>query len=208
MNEIIHHGKIGADILVVLPATEDYLELARKAAKIHQRRAGIECDVVIVVDKERKGWVATHNWAIDNIKSKYYVYSCCDYFPGRDYLELAFNHLYHLSSSKKLKLIAFNDGKWYGQIATAGLIETKYAKSIYGSGLFCNEYQHNYADPELTLIAMTDDCYGYCSDAVLMEVDYEKENKMINKSDQAIYNKRKIKLFDGKVDAQYREVFS
>ena len=197
---VVEEFGVQSDIVVAIPVTADWLPLGRKTAKIICGRAGVPVRVVLIqyeLKGEGTGWGKAHNWGIENIPSKYWVYACADYFPGRLFIKLAMQAM-----KGKTKLVGFNDGKWFGHIATAGIIETKYAKSIYGKGLFYEGYIANYTDVELTLIAASDDAYKYHSDAVFIENDYDKESKCVNICDKVLFNKRKEHLFEGRVKGE------
>lgn len=192
-------------IVVVIPYGPDQNELALKAAKVHKVRAGIDCEVFIFEDIERKGWVAMHNDLIKKLKFDYYLFSCADYFPSRNYLKSAFEWMIKC----KKGLCAFNDGKWGGLIATVGLISKKYVDKLYGNGdLFHPGYVSHYADTELTAIAANDKQICYNPDAILMEVDYDKEDKKVRIRDRILFHERKKKLFDNRVDKKYAGVFA
>jgi len=164
-------------------------KLAEKAKKIHEIRAGMDCKVYAIEDTNQEGWVQVMNKAFRELDFTHFVYSCDDYFPGRDYLKIAWNHMEKTGK----RLVAFNDGKWHGHLATAGLVERRFVESIYKDGLFYTEYKMSYGDTELTDWAIHLDQYTYCPDAVLMEVDYEKETKPhTNIEDKRTYNSRNL----------------
>lgn len=184
-------------IAVVIPYRKGSRKLAEKAAKIHHSRAGMPCKVFFVEDKFKDYWVAIQNRMFRKLDCDYYVYSCDDYFPGKGYLKMA----YDVACKYQKGMVAFNDGKWNGIIGTAALVSRKFIEdiAIYNGNLFHEGYKMSYGDPELTEIAMEREEYIYCPDAVLMEIDYEKESKPhTNEEDRATYKKRdvtKVKRF-------------
>ena len=176
-------------VVVVIPYRLEDRELAEKAKKIHEVRAGIPVRVVIVPDLLGEGWVALQNFMFHLSDEPYYVYSCADYFPGKGYLKIAMEAMKRYNK----KLAIFNDGKWRGHLATAALVDKTLIGGEYGTDLFFNGYFANYADPELTDYAMYKHEVVYNADAVLMEVDYDKETKPhLNQKDRAIYNSREV----------------
>ena len=180
-------------IAVLIPTRSEDLKIAEKVAKLHKTRAGMPCEVFVLEDKEKIGWIAMLNKAVKKIDAKYYVYSCADYFPGRDWLKIAYQTLI----KDKLGLVGFNDGKWHGAIATTGLISKEYLFSNYGGDLFFNKYQKHWADTELTLKAKKDGVYGYNPNAVLVEVDFEKDNIVSDKrmmEDEKLFDERGYEL--------------
>lgn len=173
-------------MIVVIPTRIEDMELAKKAAKVHEIRAGIPCEVHIVVDTKSEGWVAMHNRKFKAHTSPYYVYSCADYFPGRNWLRNALD----MMRAYNLGLVGFNDGKWNGEIATVGLVRRSWITQIYQGNLFCPDYKSHYADTEITCIAKNAKVYGYDPRIVLMEVDYDKEDKSVNLQDKKLFMER------------------
>jgi len=177
---------------VAIPISADREKEAEKVALIHLVRAGMPCEVILIIQQDGwSGWVALHNWAVKNLDFDYYCYSCGDYYPGKAYLKMA----YEIAIQEGRKLIAFNDGKWGGYIATAGLVEKKWMEKNYDGDLFYSGYKKHYADTELSMIAMEQDVMGYCPDAVLIEIDFEKDNHAyIDKLDQVLFHSRKAQF--------------
>ena len=175
-------------ILLVIPTLRKGLDLAIQAATIQKSRAGIDVDVHIEIDEKGDGWPAVHNRVFRKIGNEYdfYVFSCNDYFPGRDYLYKAWEHLVQNNH----KLVSFNDGKWNGKIATVGIVDIHWAKQNYNGDLFFGGYSHHYADTEITEVAIADNAYGYCPEAVLIEVDYNKESSPVRHKDRVLFRKR------------------
>ena len=172
-------------IKVVIPTTEKDYNMAMKNAYLHKLRAGVQCDVIVKIDTSKIGWVAMHNEEFSKGGFDYYVYSCADYYPGRNWLKKAMDFM----EFNKLSLIGFNDGKWDGNIATVGLVKKEWIKKYYNN-LFYEGFKSHYADTEITSLARIDEVYGYCSDAVLIEIDYDKELKSVNKKDRELFIKR------------------
>jgi len=178
-----------SSIVIVIPYRKGSKELAEKVAKIHKSRAGMPCKIYIIEDVDAVGWVSLINKAFRELEFDYFVYSCDDYFPGRDYLKLA----YDMMVKEKVGLVAFNDGKWHGRIATAALVSKEFAQSIYGDAIFYTGYKQSYGDTELTEWAMNKKQFAYCPEAVLMEIDYLKESKPhVNEEDKKRYGERKL----------------
>lgn len=97
-------------------------------------------------------------------------------------------------------LLAFNDGKWAGQIAAFGLVQRQWVRSIYGgSHLFFSGYTQHYGDVELSLIARQQKRFAYDANAVMMEVDFSKESRAVNTKDRDCFATRKLTGFDGRV---------
>jgi len=180
-------------IAILIPTREAEKELAYKTAEVMEFRAGIPCKAYVLVDKDLTGWQKTINRAVQEIDADYYVYSCADYYPGKDYLKRAYQMLQDKGGSG---LVAFNDGKWDGAIATAGLIDKEYLKTLYGGPLLFPEYINHYGDTELTIFAIADEKYYYCSNALLIEVEYKDARHKVNIKDKILFNSRKKKGFD------------
>ena len=97
-------------------------------------------------------------------------------------------------------MIGFNDGKWQGQIASFGLASSAWIKEVYGGEFFFHPTYHaHFADVELTLIARQMSVYAYNPNSVVMEIDWEKDEKSIHIPDRKIFAQRKKNGFDGLV---------
>jgi hypothetical protein len=172
---------------VVIPSRPEDVELAWKNQAVQERRAGVgPINTHVAVDRDRIGWVAMHNMVFQRLRGDYYLYSCADYFPGRDYLRIAWDAMARTGAS----LVGFNDGKWQGKIATVGLVRREWAERNYDGDLFFSGYKSHGADDELTNLAMRDGVYHYEPNAVLVEVDYEKDFKASNPDDGRLYRAR------------------
>ena len=171
-------------IRIIIPTRPEDVELAKKSAKICKARSGVECQVQIIVDHDKKGWIAIHNEQLKQALKdgiSHYVYGCADYYPGLFWLRIVYEASLH---NPDWKLIGFNDGKWRGDIATVGMVDVKWASQNYeGGGLFYKEFTSHYGDTDLTYLARDRGEYGYCSTALYVEIDYEKDY-MHNKKKQ------------------------
>jgi len=182
-------------IVVVIPTIKP-VEEHQKIKDIYQARAGVECLVVIHHDKIKEGWVKVHNLYSSVLNYDWYMYTADDYYPGRDYLKIA------LESAKRTgkKLIAFNDGKWSGTNATAGLVHKSLIDKIPYKQLFYPGYFVHGADPELTAIAKLLNEYYYEPLALCVEVDYYKDVQNIKAypEDGKLYKQRELINFEVK----------
>ena len=180
--------KYGAgEIGVFMPCLD--LEKAKQAAKVLKARAGINHQIILALDQERKGFIAVVNELFQHSNYRYIVYTAEDAFPGMNWLKHAYDEL---ERSQK-GLLAFNDGKWFGQLAAFGMVRSSWARSVYTTGdLFYSGYQSHYADNELTLIAQAQQQLAYNPHAMLIEVDYQKERTwQSNPKDKALFQDRK-----------------
>lgn len=190
-------------IAVIMPTIHN--NLAEKTGKILKSRAGIDCDIKIILDYDKKGYVWNCNEFVRNNSYEYYVYVTDDIFPSRNWLKNAMD----LMIKSNAGLVGFNDGKWKGTLATCGLVEANWMKKNYGGDLFNPDYFGHYNDTELTLIAMQSDKYAYDPNISLIEIDYKKEQKKIHKEDRRIFNIRKNVRFEGfVVDDKLLKMFS
>jgi hypothetical protein len=158
-------------IVVVIPCYGILKEQQDKVKKIYEVRAGIECTIYMIEDTNKEGWVSIHNRMSKELEWDWYVYSAQDYYPGRQYLKIA------LESAIKhnKKHIAFNDGKWFGENATAGLVHKDLIQKIPYKTLFYRGYFMHGADPELTAITKKLNEFHYEPLALCVEVDYNKD---------------------------------
>jgi hypothetical protein len=184
-----------AEVIVAMPATDR--QQARLTAGILERRAGIHALAIVVVhDDDRRGFVYCANRVFAATRGTYFAYLAQDAFPGRQWLALGLGTLKESGG----KLLAFNDGKWAGGMAAFGLVERQWAAANSAGGtLFDPGYTSHYADAELTVLAMDQGVYRYNANAVLVEVDYEKDGRPANAKDKASYRQRASTLFEGRI---------
>lgn len=175
-------------VAVLMPSIDT--EKASKTIKQLQNRASFPAKYYILEDIKRSGYVLTINTAIKTIKADYYVYVAEDAYAGRNWL---FNGLTTMFK-KDSGLFAFNDGKNNGKLATFGIIKYDWVKNLYAGDLFYNKYNSHYADTELTMIATKQNTLSYNPNSVLIEVDYDKEQKTVNIDDKKLYQKRVTEL--------------
>ena len=189
--------------LVVMPFIN--AAQARRTSQQLAKRAGCSGVLLAVHDDHRDGFVNLINRAFAASQSATFAYTAEDAFAGRDWLAIARKTLERENGG----LAAFNDGKWAGQMASFGLAERGWAKSVYGGPIFFPDYHSHYADTELSVIARSQNKYTYNANAVLIELDYDKEEKNINVIDRDIFNERKNKNFGVEMDNKYLlELFS
>ena len=186
------------------------VEQAKKTAEVMRVRAGYDCDIVIIEDKDRVGYTSTINTTFKANSDKYnlFVYTAQDVFVGKNWLANAMIEQF----KKQSGLVSFNDGKWDGALASFGLVDVGWAKQNYNGNLFFPGYQSHYGDTELTQLAKQQKTYRYAEKAVMMEVDYEKATstgKGVVKKDKKLYKKRKKSKFDGLItDKELIDQFS
>lgn len=184
-----------AHTVVAMPAT-DPLQ-AERSARLMARRAGVEGLVLVIYDEQRDGFINTCNLAFKNSCSHYFAYVAQDAFAGRVWLKIAQTQLDKTSKG----MLAFNDGKWQGMLASFGMVRRNWAEAHYGGELFFPEYHSHYADAELTLLAKAHDQLCYAPRSVMIEVDWEKEDKLVNDIDRQLFRRRAASLFEGRVPA-------
>jgi hypothetical protein len=183
-------------VTVIMPSTD--MEAAQKAAKLMKKRANYPCKILVVEDIDRSGFMATLQKAIDNNPSDFYVYTAQDAFVGNDWLKIAMAKIEETGAG----LLALNNGRWGGKMAAFGLVRHSWMVENYGGKLFYPGYQQHYGDVELTLIAKEQNRFAYDPDAVMTEVDFDKDGKGTNAHDKALFNQRKLNGFDGRVKNQ------
>jgi len=180
-------------VVVIMPTIHP--EIAKKTAKILKTRAGYSHQIVVVEDVNKTGFVAVCNQVVKDIPADFYVYLTDDIFPSRNWLKEAMEKL----EEKQANLFGFNDGKYKGYLATCGLVRAEWMKKNYGGDMFFPGYFGHFNDTELTMVAMNENCYALDPNVSLIEVDYDKETKKLNKDDKELYNKRRTLKMDGLV---------
>jgi hypothetical protein len=173
-------------VLVVLPSID--VERAKQTVEQLKKSAGYPAEYLIAEDVDRSGFIATFNEATIQNEADYYVYTAEDAVGGENWLLHAMHTMYGRSG-----LLAFNDGKWNGRLASFGLVSKDY--SMYDGYYFHPEYHSHYADTELTQMAKKQGKLFYNPRAKLIEVDPLIVKKSVNKADKELYNRRKCYLF-------------
>lgn len=179
--------QLGADIYIVMPATD--MAAACRAAKLMVERAAYDNAMLLIAeDTLSEGFVVIANRCFKATTSQYFGYVAQDAFAGRKWLQKA----HHTIHSHNKGLLGFNDGKWSGRLASFGLGRRQWLQANYPeSNLFCPEYQCHYGDTELTALAMGNQQYSYDPNAVLIEVDWDKDRQAVNTQDKATFAQRK-----------------
>ncbi len=180
-------------IAVVMPCIDT--EKGMTTARNLSRRAGMPCKVLIVHDSRHQGFIKTLNDAALKISARHIVYLAEDAYPGRNWLVCA----YHTLEKSGKGLLAFNDGKWKGRIASFGMVRTKWVKSLYDGKLFYPGYESHGADNELTVIARVRNMHAYNPDCTLVEYDPVKDFGGSNPRDRELFQTRFVNGFDGMV---------
>lgn len=181
-------------VLAVLPWRDR--AAATRAAGLMAARAGVAMAVLAVHDDQGAGPVAAWNEALRCTRSEWLVYCAEDAFAGRHWLRIA---LEAVARQPGAGLLAFNDGKWFGQLAGFGLVRRSWLQPLYGGRLFHPGYAQHYGDTELTLIARQQGALAYHPHALLVEVDHAKDGKPVNAADRALFQQRAAAGFDGRV---------
>ena len=175
---------------IIMPCTDT--EMGMKTAEVLLRRAGMPCNIFIVHDTIRQGFVKTLNQTAARISAKYIVYLAQDAWPGRGWLKCGYDTLEKSGKG----LLAFNDGKWQGRIASFGMVRTSWIKTIYGGDIFYPGYSSHGADNEITVIARVQNNHEYNPECTLMEHDPDKDFGGSNPKDSKLFKKRFIQGFD------------
>lgn len=206
----------GIKVKVILPWTKK--EQTAQCVELLNKRSGYPFEIHLINNSDvndRMGFIESVNMAVykDEDDFDYYVYVAQDAVPGRKWLLLALE----AATQKNAGVLAFNSGRWQGTLAQFGMISNKFIQDFgfewqpdddedreyYRKVPFCPAYSTHYADVELTVTAMQARKYVYAPDAVLMEVDFEKESKKVNQEDKELYKMRRDRGFDGRVQESF-----
>ncbi len=183
---------IETDTLIVMPATNK--EQALRAAALMASRSYSPGTIVIVIDEAKEGFIRLSNRAFRASESRFYGYVAQDVFPGRGWLKLAITHL----ENTERGLLAFNDGKWHGLLASYGLTRRAWAQNNYDGDLFYPEYQRHWADTELSMLAKHEQQFLYDASSVLIEIDWQKDGQETHAADRRLFRARRKTGFDGR----------
>lgn len=188
--------KLNPKIVVLMPAID--MKKADTTAKQLKATAGMNCTIAVLEDKKRLGYVAMINKGFELYKdANYLVYTAQDAYGGNNWLKTAFDTM----EASNAGLLAFNDTKWNGQLASFGMVRSSWLKYVYDPQyLMFPGYKSHYGDTELSVIAKSQGKLTYNPNAVMMEVDYAKHG--VNEADKNLFNERKQTGFDGHVIKQ------
>ena len=173
------------DIKVLIPAID--MEATYKTVKQLKFRAGIEAQYFILPGNIP--FIEKVNAFVRQFPADYYVYTATDAFAGRNWLKIAYEELEATGKS----VFAFNDGKWGGRLAAFGMVRASYMSPFFFDG-----YKDHYADVELTLRANIEGVLACNLEAILMEVDYDKDTKSVNQADRDLFMKRQEEIYNVK----------
>lgn len=150
--------------------------------------AGLEADYHLLMDDERKGFIYKINEFVNLYPKKYdfYIYTAQDAFGGKNWLKEAYTTMRDTGKG----VLAFNDNKWKGKMASFGMVRASYLAPFFEP---C--YHSHYADTELSVKATVEDQLCYNPKAIMFEVDYDKKTKKVNKNDKIIFKKRQKKYY-------------
>ena len=188
---------LDAPVVAVMPFLRR--AAARRAAELMVSRAGAPLQVLVVHDDIGGCPVEIWNLALKLTRGAFFIYCAEDAFAGRYWLRFA---LEAFQQKPGAGLLAFNDGKWFGQLAAFGLVRRSWLMPIYGGALFHPRYVQHYGDTELTLIAKQQNVLIYHPHSLLVEVDHGKDGKPVNAGDKAMFETRARLGFDGRVADQ------
>lgn len=175
-----------ADTVLVMPATDR--ALAERAAGQLAERAGVDsAELLLVETPEEIGPVTMVNRCFRATQSQYFGYLQQHAHGGRHWLQLALDTL----QKEERLFLGFNDGEWQGMLARHGLGRRNWLAGNYAGDLFCPDYTQNYADTELTLLAIDANVYAYNPNAVVVEVTWAQSRNPVNTLDRALFGRRK-----------------
>lgn len=182
-----------AQVVVALPWVDR--AAAQTASRLMLARAGAPLAVLAIEDDMGCGPVRLWNAALALGRSEFFIYAAEDAFAGRHWLRFALQAMAPATAG----LLAFNDGKWFGQLAAFGMVRRTWIAGIYGGPLFHPDYRQHYGDTELTLIARQAGALAYHPHAMLVEVDPDKDGRPTQPIDRACFAARAQGGFDGRV---------
>lgn len=203
LGRLFHDDSSG--VAVVMPSID--MKRGLETARILVKRAGMSVTVFVVKDTPEQGFVRTLNDAAQRLKVAYLVYLAEDAFPGVDWLRIAYEALERTGKG----LLAFNDGKWRGRIASFGMVRMQWIKKVYSGAILYPGYRAHKGDNELTLIARIMNDFIYEPTATLIELDPSKAfeggegpDGTKQRTDRNLFNERLHATFDSRF--QWRDV--
>lgn len=189
-------------IAVLMPAID--IPKAQETMKKLIDTAGMNAEYVMLEDTHRQGFVAMANQGFNMYRDyEYFVYLAQDAEPEQDWLKIAFDTMRETNAG----LLAFNDGKWNGRLASFGMVRKSWVTQFY-DGIFYEGYKSHYCDTELSVLAQAQGKMIYNPNAVLKENDPNKKQHGVNLDDKKLYNERKRGGMPIKLPIELQELFS
>jgi hypothetical protein len=183
--------KGSADMITVVMPSIDIGKACLAACRMI-KYSGISMRMIIIHDTIRQGYVKSLNLIASHINSEFVAYVAEDALAGKDWLRIAHQTLI----KEKKSVLAFNDGKYLGDLATFGLVRKSFCEQFYGVGhIFFEGYKTHRADDELTLLAKLNGQYCFSPLALLVENDFRTQ-RPLNNDDVTLFNDRKMQLID------------
>lgn len=187
-------------IAVLMPTID--IPKAQETMKRLIDTAGMKAEFVMLYDEHRQGFVAMANHGYQMYKDyDYFVYLAQDAAPEQDWLKIAYDTMYASNAG----LLAFNDGKWNGKLASFGMVEKSWVNQFYNN-LFYEGYKSHYCDTELSVLAQAQGKMIYNPNAIVKEDDKNKHG--VNKDDKKLYNRRKKGEMLIKLPIELQNLFS
>jgi hypothetical protein len=178
------------EVIIVMPAVK--MAVAKALAAVLTARAKYPGLLIIAEDDRRFGFIHTANLVYRKTKSKYFTYIAQDAFPGKFWLAFAVETIKHAHAG----LLAFNDGKWFGEVASFGLVDRDFTNSLYNNSLFYPGYIMHCADVELSILARNTNNLAYNPNCIMLEVDYTRHLRWRNnRVDDELFHKRQLQGF-------------
>ena len=179
-------GERSHEAVIVMPAVK--MAQAKALAGVLIARAKHPGLLVIAEDDSKLGFIATANAVYARTDSRFFAYIAQDAFPGKHWLDFAVR----IMQSTGAGLLAFNDGKWFGGVASFGMAERSFTNSLYGNLLFYPQYMSHCADVELSTLARNADKLAYHADCIMLEVDYTRHLRPPqNTPDDTLFHRRR-----------------
>lgn len=179
---------------VIIPTID--LKKADQIARLMFYRAGMKCEILVVEDTERKGWVKVINDTVREYPDRYYVYAADDAYPSRGFLKGAYDQMISTGAG----IVAFNEGKYQDLSAGFALVDREWTKEVYGEDILFSGYKSHFSDVEIALIAKAQGRYAYNPRNCLVEIVFDKDGpnpKSNNKDDYNLFYDRASKGFGG-----------
>jgi hypothetical protein len=177
--------------IIVLPAVD--IILAKRVSEIMKMRTKQKGLLLVVDDDLRLGFIMVANLVYIKTSSRYFCYIAQDAYPGEFWLDYALETIKKTNSG----LLAFNDGRFFGKVAVFGLVDRQWVNTIYKKFVFYPKYKSHFADTELSVISSQTSKLVFNPNAILVEVDYEKNLHGNNQDDENLYIERAKTGFDG-----------
>lgn len=172
---------------MIIDGDPELAELVKKEEKLKDIP-----NIRFITSEKNLGFGGVVNEFIKESNAEYFVYIGNDVRMGEGWLTEAIR-VHTQAFPEKDGIVVFNDGVWYGKMASHALVHRNFLKYT-GSTLFYPGYKHYHVDRDLTMIAQRENKMAYAYNSVVYHLQAKSGRAKLNKSIKKAYDTEKQDL--------------